>query len=398
MLKAYKYRLYPTEEQKILLAKTFGCCRYIYNWGLAFKTGLYKAKKKGISVFDLMKEMKKLKEYEETKWLKEVNSQALQESLCNLDNAFTRFFRYKKGFPRFKSKSNKQSFTNTQNTKVLGDKLYIPKFKKGIDIVLHRKLEGKIKSSTVTKTPTNKYFVSILTEDNKETPKTKQLKENRTLGIDLGLTNYLTDSNSKIVENPRHLKKKLHALKRAQKSLSRKQKNSHNQEKQKLRVARLYEKVTNSRKDFLHKLTRKLVENQNYDSIAMENLDVVGLLQKGKKNKLSRHISDASWGQFRNLLEYKCRWYGKNLLFIGRFEPSSKLCTCGNLANLTLKDREWTCSKCGETHNRDKLAAQNIKHFAFCKQNTKNIGQELSKFKLVENGVSCSLKQETATL
>ena len=161
-------------------------------------------------------------------------------------------------------------------------------------------------------------------------------------------------------------------------------------------MARLYEKVTNSRKDFLHKLTRKLVENQNYDSIAMENLDVAGMLQKGKKNKLSRHISDASWGQFRTFLEYKCRWYGKNLLFIGRFDPSSKLCTCGNLANLTLKDREWTCSKCGKTHNRDKLAAQNIKHFAFCKQNTKNIGQELPESKLVENGVSCSVKQEAS--
>ena len=371
MLRSCKYRLYPTKSQEVLLAKTFGCCRYVYNRVLAIKMEYYQKEKKGISVFKLTNDMVKWKGIEETKWLKEVNSQALQMSLRNLDAAYTRFFRDKKGFPKFKNKSSRNSFNNPQSTRIVGNKLVIPKFKKGIPVVLHRELTGEIRSSTVSKTPSGKYFVSILVEDSKMEPKVKRPNEKKTLGIDLGITNYLTDSNGNTVENPRHLKWKLKKLQRAQRKMSRKKLGSKNRDKQRRKVAVLYERVANCRKDFLHKLTKKLVENQDYDSIAMENLDVAGMLQTGKRNKLSRYIADAAWGEFKTLLTYKCQWYGKNLLTIGRFEPSSKLCPCGTLASLTLADRVWTCKNCGSTHKRDELAAKNIRRFAFCKQNTK---------------------------
>ena len=407
MLRTYKYRIYPTETQKVLLAKTFGCCRYIYNRALAIKTELYQKEKKGISMFKIQAEITKWKDAEETKWLGEVNSQALQVSLRNLDNAYTRFFRRKKGFPKFKNKSSRNSFSNPQGTKIVGNRLVIPKFKKGIPIVLHRELTGEIRSSTVSRTPSGKYFVSILVEDSKIEPKAKKPSEKRTLGIDLGLTNYLTDSNGNTVENPRHLKWKLKKLQRAQRKMSRKKLGSKNRDKQRKKVAICHEKVANCRKDFLHKLTKKLVESQDYDSIAMEDLDVAGML-RAKKNKLSRHIADTAWGEFKTLLTYKCRWYGKNLLTIGRFEPSSKLCPCGTLASLTLADRVWTCKNCGETHKRDELAAKNIRHFAFCKQNTNNLaGQELPKPRVsrkvkskepLEIRVSGSMKKEASTL
>lgn len=408
MLRSYKYRLYPTKQQKVLLAKTFGCCRYIYNWGLATKMLAYGKDKKSVSVFSLDKEISKMKEVEETKWLKEVNSQSLQQSLRHLDAAYTRFFRDKKSFPKFKNKSSRNSFCNPQNTKIVENKLIIPKFKKGIPIIIHRELIGKICSSTISKTPSGKYFTSILVEDSKTEPKLNNPNEERTLGIDLGLTNYLTDSNGNTVENPRHLKRKLKKLKRMQRKMSRKKLGSKNRDKQRKKVAICHEKVVNCRKDFLHKLTKKLVENQDYDSIAMEDLDVAGMLQS-KKNKLSRHIADAAWGEFKTLLTYKCQWYGKNLLTIGRFDPSSKLCPCGTLASLTLADRIWTCKSCGTTHKRDELAAKNIRRFAFCKQNTKKdnlvrreppelfTSRKISKNKPLETCVSGSLKKEAST-
>lgn len=372
MLKSYKYRIYPNKEQRVFIEKTFGCCRYVYNRALAMKMELYEKEKKGISIFKLIGEIPKWKKIEETKWLKEVNASSLQQSLLHLDKAYTAFFKQKKGFPKFKSKHNNRcSFNIPVDSRILNGKFFIPKLKTGINIILHRKFTEEIKFSTVSKTPTGKYFISILIDDGQLELKTPNPDENRTLGIDLGIANYVTDSNGNKVANPKHLQRKLKLLKRAQQRFSRKKKGSNNRNKQRIRLARIHEKVTNCRNDFLHKLTKKLVENQDYDSIAMENLDVAGMLQQGKKSKLSRYISDAGWGEFQRQLEYKCRWYGKNLLFIGQFDPSSKLCICGKLANITLKDREWTCKSCGQTHDRDILAANNIKRFAFCQQNTR---------------------------
>ncbi len=402
--KAFKYRLYPTEEQEVLLGKTFGCCRFVYNRGLALKMALYQDNKKAISVFQLTNEMVKWKDCEETKWLSEVNSQALQMSLRFLDAAYTNFFKKRAGFPKFHSKfDNNQSFCNPQSTTVDFESgcVFIPKFKGGIEAVLHQKFEGKIKSSTVSRTPSGKYFISILVETDAENPKVKKPKESKTLGIDLGIKDFATFSDGTVIENPRHFRKKQKALKRAQRKLSRKKKGSKNRNKQRIRVARLYEKVTNCRKDFLHKVTHQLVENQDYSSIAIEDLNVGEMLKKGKKNKLSRYIADAGWGIFRQFLAYKCERAGKNLLVIGRFEPSSKLCICGYLNNsLTLKDREWDCPECKSHHKRDELAAQNIKRFAFCRQNTSKdkilVPQELREFTPVEFSVRETPNQEAS--
>ncbi len=401
---AYKYRLYPTKEQEILFSKSFGCVRFVYNRGLAIKTALYQNKKKGISVFNLMKEMAKWKDLEETKWLSEVNSLALQASLVNLDKAYTNFFKKRAAFPKFKSKfDNNQSFCNPQSTTVDFDenRVYIPKFKGGIKAVLHREFEGKIKSSTVSKTPSGRYFISVLVETDAENPKCKKPRQDKTLGIDLGIKDFATFSDGQVIGNPRHLSKKTKALRRQQRKLSRKKKDSKNRAKQRKKVAILHEKVANSRKDFLHKVTHGIVENQDYSSVAIEDLNVAEMLKKGKKNKLSRSIADAGWGMFRQFLTYKCERAGKNLLVIGRFEPSSKLCPCGHLNNtLTLKDREWDCPSCKTHHKRDELAAKNIKHFAFCKQNTSkdkiSVGQELPEFTPLETRVSGSLKKEAS--
>lgn len=406
---AFKYRIYPTKEQEVLLAKSFGCARFVYNKGLALKTALYQDNKKGISVFNLMKEMAKWKVKEETAWLSEVNSLALQASLVNLDRAYTNFFKKRTAFPKFHSKfDNNQSFCNPQSTRVdfESNRIFIPKFKGGIKAVLHRKFDGKIKSSTVSRTPSGKYYASILIEMDAENLKCKKPVENKTLGIDLGVKDFATFSDGTVIGNPKHLNRKLKKLKRTQRKMNRKVKGSKNRDKQRRKVAVLHEKVTNARKDFLHKVTHNIVENQDYSSIAIEDLNVAEMLKNGKKNKLSRSIADAGWGIFRQFLTYKCEREGKNLLVIGRFEPSSKLCTCGYLnSSLTLKDREWDCPSCLIHHRRDELAAKNIKRFTFCKQNTSkdkiSVGQELPepvsrKIKTpLESDVSCSLKKES---
>ncbi len=397
--------MYPTEEQEVLLVKSFGCARYVYNRGLAIKMAMYQGENKGVSIFDLMKEMVKWKDCEETKWLKEVNSLSLQASLVHLDRAYTNFFKKRSGFPKFKSKfDNNQSFCNPQNTFVDFAKgiISIPKFKEGIKSVLHREFEGKIKSSTVSKTPSGKYFISILVETDNENLKCKKPCEDKTLGIDLGIKDFATFSDGTVIKNPKHLSKKLKKLRREQRRLSRKKKRGKNHDKQRKKVAKIYESVTNSRKDFLHKVTHNLAENQGYSSIAIEDLDVKGMLEKGRGKRLSRSIADAGWGMFRQFLTYKCERGGKNLLIIGRFEPSSKLCTCGYLNNsLALKDREWDCPKCKVHHKRDDLAAKNIKRFAFCKQNTRKdnlVGRESSEFTPLESDVSCSLKKESSKI
>ncbi len=400
ILRAYKYRIYPTKEQEVLLAKTFGCVRYVFNKALNIKTSIYETEKKGISVFDITNQMVEWKEQEETKWLKEVNSQALQMSLRNLDMAFTKFFREKKGYPKFKNKYDKQSFTNPQSTKLDLEKslVFIPKFKKGIEIVCHRKFDGKIKSSTVSKTPTGKYFISILVEEDIDLPELPVKDENKCIGVDLGLKDFATLSDGSKISNPKYLKKNLKKLARAQRKLSRKKKGSKNREKQKKKVALIHEKITNCRKDFLHKTTSNLAKNQSYTSIAIEDLDIKEMI---KNKKLSRSISDIGWGYFKQFLTYKCTWYSKNLITIGRFEPSSRLCECGHYNHsLTLKDRVWTCPSCNKTHDRDVLAANNIKKFAFREQNTYKefLPLERRDIKPVEKNISFSMKQEATAL
>lgn len=369
MLKAYKYRLYPTKTQEVLLAKHFGCTRYIYNYGLERKIKSYSETKKSVSRFAIQADLPKLKKAEKTKWLSEVNSLSLQASLLNLDMAFTRFFKDKKGFPKFKSKhDNRQSFQVPQNTMVDYDarRVYLPKFKEGIKCKFDRQLNGKIKTSTVSRTPSGKYFISILVETKDTIPSKAPIDENKAVGVDLGIKTFATLSDGTEIHNHKYLKKALKKLKRLQRSVSRKTKGSNRRNKAVKLLARQYEKVTNKRKDFLHKTSKYLIDH--YDTICLETLSASNMM---KNHRLAQALSDISIGTFNAYMDYKAEWYGKNIIRIGRFEPSSKMCSCGYIyRGLKLSDRVWACPTCGSVNQRDLLAAQNIKKFAFKLNNT----------------------------
>lgn len=354
MFKALKYRLYPTVAQEELIIKHIGSSRFIYNLALETKRTAYIGNKVNLSRYDLQKQMVDLKN--ECEWLKEVNSQSLQVALLNLDNAYSKFYKGA-GFPKFKSKRyGKQSFSVPQDIKIKNEKLVIPKFREGINIILHRPIKGEIRQATISKTPTGKYFASILCETGEVIKQKAIIKENTTIGIDLGIKTYLVSSDGKEFDNPRFLSEAQSRLKYFQRKYSK-----HKGKRTKNRLAILYEKVTNQRNDFLHKTSSELIKN--HDSIAIEDLNISGMV---KNHCLAQSISDAGWAMFITMLEYKAEWYGKNILKIGRFEPSSKLCSeCGHVNNeLKLEDREWICPECGSVLDRDLNAAINIKSFA----------------------------------
>lgn len=358
--KTYKFRIYPTAEQEVLLAKHFGCTRFVYNHFLNERKEQYQKGKKSDNYYAQAKSLTAIKKNSDTEWLKEVNSQTLQFALRSLDTAFLNFFRGNAQFPKFKSKKHKNTFTIPQFGKLEDGKVIIPKFKEGIKVKLHREVKGKIGKMSITKTPTGKYYVSIFTEQIiEELPKT-----NKQAGIDLGLKDFVITSDNKKFKNNRYTKKYAKQLKKAQQHLSRKQKGSNGFEKQKLKVAKIHEKIANCRLDTLHKVSTELVKN--YDLISVEDLNVKGII---KNRKLSKHIADASWGNFVTLLQYKCNWYGKELIKVNRFYPSSKTCCeCGWInQNLNLSIREWTC-KNGHMLDRDLNAARNI-----LKEGLKNI-------------------------
>lgn len=367
--RAYRYRLYPNKQQEVLLTKHFGCCRFIYNYALDKKVKTYQKDKSNLSRFDIQADLPKMKKSEEYSWLSEVNSLSLQAALANLDSAFVKFFREKKGFPKFKSKKdNRQSFSIPQNTRVNFEesKVYIPKFREGIKARFHRKFEGFVKTSVITRTPTNKYFISILVEVNEVDAAPKPISENKAVGIDLGIKTFAVLSDGTEIQNHKYLKRSIKKVKRLQRSLSKKAKGSKNREKARLRLARAHERVCNQRNDFLHQVTHRLVAN--YDTICLETLSASNMI---KNHHLAQALEDIAINRFNTLLEYKAKEYGVNILRIGRFEPSSKMCTCGYINhNLTLSMRRWKCPVCGVVHDRDLLAANNIKRFAFNKLNT----------------------------
>ena len=286
-------------------------------------------------------------------WLKETNSQTLQQSLKNLETAYGNFFRKKSKFPRFKKRNNHQSFRVPQHISLKNNKIQIPKFKEGISINLHRKLEGEIKSATFSRTPSNKYFVSILCEVKKEPKK----KTNKSIGIDLGITDFIVTSDGEKIKNPNFNRSHKPALAKAQKHLSRKTKGSNRYKKQRVKVARIHEKITNSRRDFQHKLSTRLINE--YDVIALETLAVKNMV---KNRSLAYGISDSGWYSFTSMLEYKALWYGKQVAKIDRWYPSSKTCSSCDyvIDKLPLSVRKWTCPNCGENHDRDCNAAKNI--------------------------------------
>lgn len=391
--KAFKYRIYPNKEQEILINKHIGSCRWLYNYSLNKKIEAYKKDKTTLSRFDLSKDLPQLKKEEATEWLQEVNSQSLQASLKNMDEAFTKFFRDKKGFPKFKSKhNNRQSFSIPQNIKVNWEngKISVPKIK-DIKLALDRIPEGDAKSATISKTPTGKYFISVLVDTRQKEPNKYKIKEETSVGVDLGIKDFAITSNGEKFENPKFLKQHLRKLKKLQRKASNKQKGSNNRKKANRKVALIHEKINNSRNDFLHKLSSKLIaENQ---TICLEDLNVVGMV---RNHCLAQSIQDCSWSKFNEYLEYKAKWNGNNIVRIGRFEPSSKMCSdCGKINNeLTLKDREWTCEECHSTHDRDVNAARNILDFGLHINNL--VGAGRPKVKPLENAsLEGSLKEET---
>lgn len=342
----------PTEDQKILLNKHFGSVRFVYNYFLNQRKEEYLNGKKSLNYYDQSKYLTDIKKNEKTSWLKEINSQTLQYSLNCLDIAYQGFFNKRTKFPNFKSKRSKNSFTVPQNVKVKGVKLVIPKFQEGIEMIMERKIEGEIKKATLSRTPTGKYFVSILSEK-EYTPVPTTGKK---VGIDLGLKDFLVLSTGSKVKRGRFLKQLEHQLKLNQKHLSRKTKGSNRYDRQRLKVARIHEKIANSRMDLIHKTSLDLVKN--FDVIFLEDLNIKGMV---KNPKLAKSITDASWGKFIKVLTYKANWNDKEVIHIDRFFPSSKTCNeCGWINNsLTLNDRSWKC-KCGKELDRDLNAAKNI--------------------------------------
>ena len=347
----YKFRLDPTDDQIELLNKHFGSVRFVYNYFLNQRKEEYLNNKKSLNYYDQAKELTQLKKKEETKWLKEINSQTLQFSLNCLDLSYQGFFNKRTKFPNFKSKRSKNSFAIPQFVKVKNEKLFIPKFK-GIKMIMEREIKGKIGKATISRTPTGKYFVSILTErEYNPVPNTT-----KKVGIDLGLKDFLVLSTGSKIKNGRFLKHYEKNLKLNQKQLSRKTKGSNRYERQRLKVARIHEKISNSRMDLIHKTSLDLVKN--FDVIYLEDLNIKGMV---KNHKLAKSISDVSWGKFIEVLTYKANWNNKVVIHIDRFFPSSNTCnSCGWINNsLTLKNRSWTC-KCGKEVDRDLNAAKNI--------------------------------------
>jgi putative transposase len=381
MFHSTRYRIYPNAEQEVLLSKHFGCVRWVFNWALATKKAAWEARKENLSKFDLDKRLPELKRAEETGWLKEVNAQSLQAALRNLDSAYTKFFREKKGFPKFKSKHGRQSFQVPQSGVVGENFVKIPKVGK-LKAKISRPAEGKIKTITISRTPTGKYFASVLSETEEPLPEKLPVTEDGTVGIDLGLKSFAVLSTGEVVANPRPLKKRLKRLRRAQRRLSRRKKGSNNRAKQRRVVARIHERVTNTRNDFLHKLTTRLVRDNQTDSFAIEDLAVSNMC---KNHRLARSIADAGWGTFRTFLEYKAERAGKNVLVIGRFEPSSKTDhkTGAYLQDLILTDRVIRHAD-GTVTDRDLNAALNIKRFALHPQNF--VGRDTPEFTLGEIG------------
>ena len=364
MLRAYKYRIYPTDEQKVLFAKTFGCCRFVYNWALNLKITAYKERKEtlgNVYLTNLMKSELKA----EHEWLSEVNSQSLQSALRNLDTAYTNFFRNTTavGFPRFKSRKDRQSFLCPQHCRVdfTDGTITVPKAK-DIPAVLHRKFKGTVKTVTVSMTPSGKYYASVLVDTSMQEIQPLEPVLRTSLGIDLGIKSLAVCSDGRTFENPKNLQKNLDRLAVLQKRLSRKRKGSENRNKARVKVARLQERIANCRRDNLHKITHALTHDNQVRTICMEDLNVKGMM--GNHN-LAQAIGDASFGMFMTFLEYKCRWYGVNLVKIDRFAPSSKTCRkCGCVyKGLKLSERSWTCPECGAHHDRDFNAACNIKEF-----------------------------------
>jgi len=354
--RAYKYRVYPTGEQKHVLARTFGCARFVYNWALRQKTDAFYQEQQRLSSKDLSEALTFLKQQDDYAWLSEVSAVPLQQALRHLEKAFLNFFEGRAKYPTFKKKRNRQSVTYTSNAfKWDGTSLTLAKMTDPLDIRWSRPLpDGTTPSSvTVTKDCADRYFVSLLIdEDIKQLEPVKQ-----SIGVDLGLKEFVILSTGETVGNPKFFHKDEKKLAQAQRRHAKKRKGSKNRAKARVKVAKIHARVADRRRDFLHQLSTRLIrENQ---TICVESLQVKNMV---KNPKLSKAISDVGWSEFVSLLSYKAQWYGRHLVKIDTWYPSSKRCfDCGHLLDsLTLDVREWTCPECGVVHDRDLNAARNI--------------------------------------
>ena len=347
---AFKYRIYPNNAQKEFFAKCFGCVRFFYNKSLSDMNDIYKSTGK-------FKNITPASYKEDYSFLKEVDSLALSNAQLNRNTAFKAFFSHKTGFPKFKSKRNDQSYTtnNQGSIKVSSNNRYIsiPKCPR-IRIKMHRLFEGNIKSITVSRTTDNKYYMSLLVETEIEPLKTTE----NMIGLDLGIKDLIVDSNGHKYKNHKYLTKSQNKLAREQRKLSKMVKGSHNRNKQRIKVARLHKHIQNQRNDYLHKLSRRVIDENQV--IVLEDLKVKDMEQN---NKLARNITDASWSRLVSMLTYKANWYGGTVIKVPNNYPSSQLCSiCGyqNSTTKSLNIRKWTCPECGTVHDRDVNAARNI--------------------------------------
>lgn len=362
--KAYKFRIYPNKEQETKIAKTIGCSRFVFNRFLGQWNDTYKETGKGLTYHSCSAKLTQLKK--ELVWLKEVDSIALQSSLKNLVDSYTRFFKKQNKAPRFKSKKNRvQSYTTKEtnnNIAIVDNKIKLPKLGY-VHFAKSREIEGRILSATVRHNPSGKYFVSILVKT-----EVKPLEKTGSfVGIDLGITDFAILSDSRKIDNNKFTPKMEKKLKREQRKLSRRALNAKNKDinlldaknyqKQKRRVARLHERVMNQRDDFLNKLSTEIIKN--HDIVCIEDLNTKGML---RNHKLAKSISDVSWSAFVTKLEYKAVWYGRNIIKVSRWFPSTQICSdCGHQdGKKSLEIRDWICSVCHEHHDRDINASKNI--------------------------------------
>ncbi len=355
----YRFRLYPNKEQEHFLNIQFGHCRFVYNKLLEISKKEFEEQGIKWNYYEYKKKLPQIKE--EYPFLKEANSQSLQESVKNLDRAFKNFFKGEAGFPKFKKKKSKQTvhipqhFAIEKVSKKRGQ-LKIPKLKTPIPVKMHRNIEGQIRSISITKTPDSRYYLNVLTR--KEIRPLKPA--NKTAGIDVGIKEFAIihdGENTYHIENPKYLQKSEKKLIKLQRQLSRKQKGSKNWEKARQKVARQHQKIVNQRKDFLHKVSTAITKE--YDTIVVESLNIKGMIQN---KKLSKQIVDVSWYEFMRMLEYKSKWYGRKIVKADRFYASSKTCSVCGYKNdqLTLLVRKWQCPVCQAIHDRDENASKNL--------------------------------------